>query len=115
MKYSVLLAALLAIFLSGCASVRDAGVASYHIKTADAEITVHNGKEMDFLEASLEKTGNDYRFHIRQEGVKAFRGQELAAHAATSTAIAGAKAATAVLVAPAAAAVGAAAIGALAQ
>lgn len=113
---TILMAALLAATMAGgCNSIQHAGVTSYHVKTPDAEITVHNGKEMQELEASLEKSGNDYKFHIRQAGVKAFKGQELAGNAVTDATKTAAKATAAVLVAPAAAAVGAAAIGALAR
>lgn len=64
---------------------------------------------------TLIKRGEDYEVRLHEEAVRAFRGQALAAHAATDAASTAARVGTAALVAPAAAAVGAAAIGALAQ
>lgn len=108
--------------LSGCASVQNAGVASYSVrpivldgKAVCCEVSVHNGKEYAVLDAVIIKRGEDYEVRLHEEAVRAFKGQELAGNAATSTATAAAKAATAIMVAPAVAGVGTAAIGALAK
>ncbi len=122
MKYSVILAALLALMLGGCQSLNSAGVADYSVRPVQVgerivccEMSVHNGKQYASLDLVLVKSGDDYTVILRERGVEAFRGQQIAADAAASTMAGAVKAAGTVIVAPAAAAVGAAAIGALAQ
>lgn len=117
-------AAIFAVFVlvTGCASLDHAGVASYKVKPFDAagktlccEVEIVNGKQIASLDATIEKRGDDYTVVLKQRGVEAFRGQAIAAGAVTATATTAAKAATAIMVAPAAAAVGGAAIRAIAQ
>jgi hypothetical protein len=79
----------------------------------NGEVTVNNGKQYASLDARIEKRGEDYTVELKERGVEAFRGQQIAAGAATATAATAAKAAAGVLVAPAAAALGGAAIGAI--
>lgn len=121
MKHAIL--ALIVLALTGCASLNQAGTASYTIKpmlidgrTVCCEVAVINGKQYSSLDATLIKTGDDYTVTLSERGVEAFRGQEIAAGAAASAGKAALKAAAiggAVLIAPIAApAVGAAAVGA---
>lgn len=118
----LILLALALASLSGCASVQNAGVASYSVrpivldgKAVCCEVSVHNGKEYAVLDAVVIKRGEDYEVRLHEEAVRAFKGQELAGNAVTDVTKTAARATAAVLVAPAAAAVGAAAIGAMAK
>lgn len=93
MNYASLLAALLAVSLSGCASLNNAGTASYSVrpfmvgdKPICCEVTVNNGKEIAVLDATIIKRGNDYEVHLHEEGVVAFEGQRIAAGAAKTLA-----------------------------
>ena len=106
--------------LAGCASLNDAGVATYEVepfeidgKTMCCRVSIHNGKQIASLDAHIEKRGNDYTIDLKQRGVEAFRGQEIAGNAATAGAKAAAKMATTVILAPAAITLGSSAIGAL--
>lgn len=106
--------------LTGCASLNEAGTASYSVKpytdaqgnTHCCEVSVQNGKEIRLLDATVEKRGDDYTVKLHEEGVTAFDGQRIAAGAAQSAATSAVKAAAlgaGVLIAPIAApAVGAA-------
>jgi hypothetical protein len=104
-------AALLA--LSGCASLNNAGSASYSVRPFMAgehamccEVTIINGKEIALLDATIIKSGDDYQVHLHEEGVVAFEGQRIAAGAAKQLAADAVKAAAiggAVLIAPIAA------------
>lgn len=121
MKNTLALVALLSL-LGGCASLQYAGVASYTVEPVEIDgkpqccrVSIHNGKEIARLDAWVEKRGEDYTVSLRQWNVEAFAGQQIAADAAASSVASAVKAAGTVIVAPAAAAVGAAAIGALAQ
>lgn len=89
MKY-----ALLALLLGGCASLQNAGVASYSIKpftldkqTVCCEVTLINGKQYAQLNVDITKDGDKYTVHMVESGVEAFAGQALAA-GATKDAIA---------------------------
>lgn len=111
-----------ALALAGCASLESAGTSSLSVRPIDiggqprcCAVEVHDGKQYASLDVLLERTGDDYRLRLTARGVEAFKGQQLAANAASTTVATAAKAAAAAAVAPAAAAVGAAAIGALAQ
>lgn len=110
---------LLLLALAGCASLNDAGTASYTVKPFMAgdkavccEVTIANGKEIRLLDATVDKHGDDYQVRLHEEGVTAFDGQRVAAGAAQSAASSAVKAAAVgagVLIAPVAApAVGAA-------
>lgn len=110
---------LILLALGGCASLQHAGSASYTIKpmligdrTVCCEVAIHNGKQYARLDATLTKTGDDYTVTLSERGVEAFRGQQIAADAASLAGKAAVKAAViggAVLIAPIAApAVGAA-------
>ena len=89
--------ALVALSVSGCASLSEAGVASYRIAPLPdgtcCEVTVHNGKEIAVLDAVIEKTGDNYKVTLHEEGVVAFEGQRIAAGAAKTAASAAVKAA----------------------
>ena len=74
--------------LSGCASLQNAGTASYSVRpfvaqgeTHCCEVAVINGKEIALLDATIEKHGPDYSVHLHEEGVAAFKGQQIAAGA----------------------------------
>lgn len=122
MNRQSVIAALLALLVQGCASLQYAGVASYSVEPVDiggvphcCRVAIHNGKEIARLDARIEKRGTDYTVHLRQWNVDAFRGQQIAADAASATASTAATAAASILMAPAAASLGTAAIGALAR
>lgn len=110
------------LMLPGCASIESAGTSSLSVRPVDiggqprcCAVEVRDGKQYASVDVLLERTGEDYRLHLKARGVEAFGGQAMAANAATGAVSAVAKVGTAAIVAPAAAAVGAAAIGALAQ
>lgn len=94
MKTHVLMC--LALLMAGCSSLDHAGTAEYSIKPfvvdaaagklACCEITVKNGKEIASLEAEIRKTGDDFVVILKEQGVVAFRGQEISAGAAKTTA-----------------------------
>ncbi|MDA8257957.1 MAG: hypothetical protein M0Z99_20420 [Betaproteobacteria bacterium] len=93
--------------LTGCASIKQAGTASYTIKpmlidgrTVCCEVAVTNGKQYASLDATLIKAGDDYTVTLSERGVEAFRGQEIAAGATKSLAGTAAKAAAAAVIAP---------------
>lgn len=96
--------------LSGCASLDQAGTASYSMKPVlvndklvCCEVVIVNGKEIALLDATVIKRGDDYEVRLHEEGVAAFEGQRIAAGAAKTAAAAAAKAAAiggTVLVAP---------------
>lgn len=105
--------------MTGCASIEQAGTASYSMKPVlvndklvCCELMIVNGKQYASLDALIERRGDDYTVMLSERGVEAFRGQEIAAGAAKSAASVAGKAAAiggAVLIAPIAApAVGAA-------
>lgn len=86
--------------LAGCASLNQAGTASYSVKPFMAgdkavccEVTVNNGKEIALLDATVIKRGDDYEVRLHEEGVVAFEGQRIAAGAARTAATSAAKAA----------------------
>ena len=95
------------IALTACSSLDNAGSAEYSIKPfvtdaktgklACCELTVKNGKEIANLEASIEKTGDDYKITLKEQGVEAFRGQAISASAGKAAIEATAKAAAAIL------------------
>lgn len=110
----------LAAALAGCSSLHNAGTASYTVrpiviegKTYCCEVAIINGKEIAELDASVEKEGDNYKVTLRERGVTAFKGQEVAAEVATVGTKAAAKAATAVMTAPAIGELGGAAIQAI--
>lgn len=108
MKRAILFIVVLA--LTGCASLNQAGTASYSVKPFMAgdkavccEVTVSNGKEIALLDATVIKRGDDYEVRLHEEGVVAFDGQRIAAGAAKTLAADAVKAAAVgglVLVAP---------------
>lgn len=99
---------LLLVLQAGCASLDNAGVASYSVKpfiTADGaahccEIVVRNGKEIATLEAHIAKRGDDYTVDLTEHGVQAFAGQAIAAGASQAALDSAVKAAMAAALAP---------------
>ena len=87
MSYATPFFALLAIIaMSGCASVQNAGTASYSVrpfmsgdKAICCEVTVNNGKEIAVVDARVIMKGSDVEVRLYQEGVVAFDGQRIAA------------------------------------
>lgn len=119
LSFTGILLGIISLSLTGCASLNQAGTASYTIKpmlidgrTVCCEVAVVNGKQYASLDAMLVKAGDDYTVMLSERGVEAFRGQEIAAGAAASagkTALKAAAIGGAVLIAPIAApAIGAA-------
>lgn len=80
--------------LAGCASLNNAGTASYRIKpmelsngtTICCDITIDNGKEYAALEARILKHGDDYEVYLSEKGVAAFDGQRIASVVALESA-----------------------------
>lgn len=99
MKYAILL---LILALPGCASLNNAGTASYRVKpytdaqgnTRCCDVEISNGKEIAVLDATIIKRGNDYEIRLHEEGVVAFEGQRIAAGAAKTVATSAVKAVT---------------------
>lgn len=89
MYYATPFSALLAIIaMSGCASVQNAGTASYSVrpfmsgdKAICCEVMVNNGKEIAVVDARVIMKGSDVEVRLYQEGVVAFEGQRIAAGA----------------------------------
>ncbi len=93
--------------LTGCASIQQAGTASYSVKpfmvgdqAVCCEVTVRNGKEIALLDATVIKRGDDYEVRLHEEGVAAFEGQRIAAGAAARVASTAGKVAAAAALAP---------------
>lgn len=108
MRYTVILAALLSMFISGCASMQYAGMASYTVapivvdgKTYCCQVDVKNGKEIARLDATISKQGDNYQVQLHEDGVAAFKGQAIAADAGKVAAADAAKVATVAALAPA--------------
>lgn len=102
-----ILLGIVSLSLIGCASLNQAGTASYTIKpmlidgrTVCCEVAVINGKQYASLDATLIKAGDDYTVTLSERGVEAFRGQEIAAGATRSLASTAAKASAAAVIAP---------------
>jgi len=97
-----------AISLSACASLQYAGNASYSVKpfkddagaTICCAVDVHNGKEIANLEAHISKDGDNFTVDLKEQGVAAFQGQQIAAGATKEAIDAAAKAAVAAALAP---------------
>lgn len=107
MKRLLILAAIAAFFMSGCASLQNAGTASYSIKqVTDAkgqpgfDLEVRNGKEIANVEAHLTKDGDKVTVDLKEQGVAAFQGQQIAATSVQASIDAAAKAAVAAALAP---------------
>lgn len=107
MRTIILIAAAL---LTGCTSLQYAGTAEYSARPVFSPITgepvcceviVRNGKEFDELDVSVTKQGSDYTVTLRERGVSAFKGQEIAASAVGGSVEAAAGVATTAITAPA--------------
>jgi len=99
MKYGMILAALFAVMLGGCASMQYAGTASYSVAPVFAQdgsihcckVDVFNGKEIAALNVHIVWSPTaGYTVDLNEQGVAAFKGQEIAAGAVAT----GAQAAT---------------------
>lgn len=107
MKYGAILAALFAVTLGGCASLQNAGVASYAIKPmmidkqqVCCEVTLLNGKQYAQLNVDIVKDGDKYTVHLTESGVEAFQGQAIAAGATKDAVVEAAKIGVAAALAP---------------
>lgn len=104
----VLILASAALMLNACSSLQYAGNASYSVKPFTNEkgvviccaVDVHNGKEIANLEAHVTKRGEDFTVDLKEQGVEAFKGQQISATALAATVDAAAKAAVAAALAP---------------
>lgn len=108
-----LMLTVLALLLTGCASLQNAGMAEYSVKpmiigeqTVCCEVVVKNGKEYASLKAKVQKTGDDYLVVLEEQTVQAFAGQKQTADFATSTVEAAATLGASVIAAPAVGALG---------
>lgn len=97
----------LALALTGCASLQNAGMAEYSVKpmvidkqTVCCEVTVKNGKEYANLKAKVIKKGDDYSVELEEQAVSAFAGQARTAEVVGKTVEAAASLGTSALVAP---------------
>ena len=98
-----LAALLLAAGLTGCDSLRYAGIANYRIEpltdaagtpTGCCVLMVHDGKQYATVDATFSRTpAGDYSISLRETDVQAFKGQAVAASAASDAAAAAASAA----------------------
>lgn len=99
---------MLAVVLSSCASLQDAGVAQYSIKpfqdaagvTRCCDVQIKNGKEIGSLKASITNTDGNFSVQLEEAGITAFQGQAIAAHVTQTALDAAAKAAVASALAP---------------
>jgi len=82
---------MLIFLLVGCASLNNAGTASYTVRPFAAgdgslhccEVIVNNGKEIAALDARIEAhPGSHYIVELHERGVAAFAGQKIAADVA---------------------------------
>lgn len=103
LSFTGILLWIVSLSLVGCASLNNAGTASYSMKPVlvndklvCCEVTINNGKEIALLDATVIKRGDDYEVRLHEEGVAAFDGQRLVSAAAAKAATLGA----AVLIAP---------------
>jgi hypothetical protein len=104
----ILMILLASTVLYGCASLQYAGNASYSVQpfkddqgaTICCAVNVHNGKEIANLEAHISKDGDKYTVDLKEQGVAAFQGQQIAAGATQAAIDAAAKAAVAAALAP---------------
>jgi hypothetical protein len=85
MKYLLIV---IALGLSGCASLQNAGNANYQLRQiTDAngktgfDITVKNGKEIASVKVHLQKDGEKITVDLEEMGVAAFAGQQISADA----------------------------------
>lgn len=104
---SIVALIVLAMSLTGCASIQNAGVASYSIKPMTigkhqvcCEVTLLNGKQYAQLNVDIVKEGDKYTVHLVESGVEAFQGQAIAAGAVKDAAAAAAKVGMAAAMAP---------------
>ena len=81
-----LMLTVIALLLTGCASLQNAGMAEYSVKpmvidkqTVCCEVVVKNGKEYASLKAKVVKKGDDYSVELEEQAVSAFAGQAKAA------------------------------------
>lgn len=102
-----ILLGIVSLSLIGCASLNQAGTASYSMKPVlindklvCCEVMINNGKQYASLDATLIKAGDDYTVMLSERGVEAFRGQGIAAGATKSLASTAAKASAAAVIAP---------------
>lgn len=72
---------LLIVLLSGCGTF---GTSRYAVepfmldtKQVCCRIVIENGKEIGSLQARFKKSGDDWDITLKEEGVKAFQGQEI--------------------------------------
>jgi hypothetical protein len=85
------LTAIALLALAGCASLMNAGSSSYIVKTypgtngavACCELTVLDGKEYSSRNVAFQTTGTGASLVIQEGASKAFKGQAIAAKAAT--------------------------------
>lgn len=100
MNYASLLAALLAVCVSGCTSLNNAGTASYRFSqyTDDkgqthTEVVLNNGKEIGVVDATFVVAADgSKKIHLHEEGVRAFEGQRIASGTAKTAATSAVKA-----------------------
>lgn len=94
--------------LASCASQQYAGVSEYGVKSfkdenkqTQYEFYARNGKELAHVDATLIKNADgSIAFKITEDGVTAFRGQEISANAATGAVSTAAKSTAAIMIAP---------------
>jgi hypothetical protein len=100
MKASMIAVLLIAVAVTGCESLNQAGTSSLSItpvmvdnKPQGWALDVKDGKQYASIDVSATKTGDDYALHLSARGVEAFKGQEIAAGAAKTAATGAVKAA----------------------
>jgi len=85
MKYILIV---IALALTGCASLQNAGNANYQLRQitdsngkTGFDIIVKNGKEIASVKVHLEKDGEQITVDLEETGVAAFAGQQIASDA----------------------------------
>jgi hypothetical protein len=94
----VLAVALTLLFgLTGCASLYWAGASEYEVRPivdgkqviGCCSLVVHSGKQYASVDARFTKNGDNYDVTLHEEQIQAFKGQAIAADAASNTLAAG--------------------------
>jgi hypothetical protein len=120
--------AAMALAMTGCASLQDAGIAEYTVTPVFSKsgppaykVSIVNGKQIATLDAKITKQDQNYTVSLHEVGIEAFKGQQISAqalqsavHAAVVSALIGAGIMAAPAAAPLIGAMGASGLGAAA-
>lgn len=87
----------LPLVVTGCASLYWAGASEYEVRPivdgkqviGCCSLVVHSGKQYASVDARFTKNGDNYDVTLHEEQIQAFKGQTIAADAASNTLAAG--------------------------